>query len=70
MKGIKLNAGRKDGKRKLSPKIILEQYKLKPLRNDCCAVAGKAAGSVRLGLALFVTVCFKAKSKRRNNQII
>jgi len=39
-----LNAVIKDGKSKTSYNIILEQYRLKQVMTDCCAVAGKAAG--------------------------
>jgi hypothetical protein len=64
-----LNAGRKDSKRKETSHIVVEQYRQKRVMKDCCAWAGKAAGSIRVCLELFVTFCFKAKSKEEMKRL-
>jgi hypothetical protein len=64
-----LIAGRKECKRKQTSYIVVEPYRRKRVQRDCCAWAGKAAGSIRLCLELFVTFCFKAKSKERKIKV-
>ena len=67
MNGAVLIAVGNDSERNEPSNIVIEPLWLNPLMTNCCAWAGKMGGCHSFCLELFVTFCFKAKSKGRKN---